>query len=232
MPRASFFLRITDAKGEPINGEAEEHDFEGAIEVTSWDWGVSDKIAKDSMKSDASSSPKEAGSDSRTVGQGETGGESYLPTPLRFSKPTDRSTTRLLTAMLNGEKLLSAVFTLRQQWRVGTGDGSEKNEEFLLDLQLFDVRITGYDFNARSSSFDVELDEDWVFSYRTIRFNYRSAPGDYKHGPGLFDEFVLPPGSTTKALKKPEPTSKETQKRLDEQQAEIERLRRAKSASG
>ena len=233
MPRASFFLRITDSQGEPIKGEAEEHDFEGAIEVTSWDWGVADKIAKDRMKTgDAASSETGVSGESRNAREGETGKETYLPTPLRFSKPTDRSTTRLLYAMINEEKLLSAVFTLRQQWRAGVGDGTETNEEFLLHLLLNDVRITGYDFNARSSSLDVELDEDWVFSYRTIQFDYRSAPGKYRHGPGLFDEFVLPPGSTTKALKKPEKSTKDLDKEMAELRAENEKLRRAKGSSG
>lgn len=232
MPRASFFLRITDAKGDSINGEAEEHDFEGAIEVTSWDWGVSDKIAKDLMKTDATSTTKADGGASREARTGETGGKTYLPTPLRFSKPTDRSTTRLLTALLKGEVLQSATFTLRQQWRAGTGDGSEKNEEFKLHLMLFDVRVTSYDFNARSSSFDVELEEDWVFSYKTIQFDYKSAPGQYRHGPGLFAPFDLPAGSTTKALKKPEPTAKDAMKELAELKAENERLRRSKGSSG
>ena len=116
--------------------------------------------------------------------------------------------------------------------RAGVGDGTETNEEFLLHLLLNDVRITGYDFNARSSSLDVELDEDWVFSYRTIQFDYRSAPGKYRHGPGLFDEFALPPGSKTKALKKPEPTAKDAMKELADLRAENEKLRRAKGSSG
>ena len=238
MPRASFFLRITDAEGGEIKGEAQEHDFDGAIEVTQWDWAVSDKKAKEGTQGDAASGGKSAGGESRGAREGEAGEQSYLPTPLRFSKATDRATTRLLYAMINGETLQSAIFTLRQQWRVGTGGGREKDDEFKLHLQLYDVRVTSYDFNARASSFDVELDEDWVFSYRRIQFNYESAPGEYaegseiKKGPGLFPEFFLPAGSTTKALKKPEMTNKEMQKRIDEQQAEIDRLRRSKSAPG
>jgi len=228
MPRASFFLRIPAEKDGPVvvEGEAEEHDFEGTIEVTSWDWGVSDKASKDAAPKDAA---KDGGKQHIAKGHGNTGDQSYEPKPLRFTKATDRSTTRLLTAMLNGDKFPSARFTLRQQWKVGTGDGREEDEEFLLHLILTDVRVTSYNFNAHSEQ---DLDEDWVFSYRTIQFDYESAPGRYKNGPGPGEEFVLPPGSTTTALKKPTRTTGDVQKDVDglradheRQKAEIDRLK-------
>ena len=236
MPRASFFLRISTDQGDEVKGEAEEHDFEDAIEATSWDWGVSDKASKDAASKEAA---KDGSKQHAAIGHGNTGEQSYEPNPLRFTKATDRSTTRLLTAMLNGELFPSAMFTLRQQWKVGTGDGRERDEEFLLHLILTDVRVTSYTFNARSEQ---DLDEDWVFSYRTIQFDYKSA-GRYGKGPGLGEEFVLPPGSTTPALKKPARTAGDVQKDVDglmanseRQKVEIERLkadnerlRRAKS---
>jgi hypothetical protein len=120
---------------------------------------------------------------------------------------------------------------LRQQWKVGIGGGREIDEEFLLELILKDVRVTSYSFNARSEQ---DLDEDWVFSYRTIQFDYKSA-GEIK-SPGLGEEFVLPPGSTTKALKKPQRTTVDIDKDLagvkadnERLKADNERLRRSKS---
>jgi type VI protein secretion system component Hcp len=225
MPRASFFLQIPAPKhgAVVVAGEAEEQDFEGSIEATSWDWGVSDKASKDAAQKDAA---KDGGKQDIAKGHGNTGDQSYEPKPLRFTKSTDRSTTRLLTAMLNGETFPSAMFTLRQQWKVGTGDGKEKDEEFLLHLTLTDVRVTSYNFSAHSEQ---DLDEDWVFSYRTIQFDYKSAPGLYKTGPGLFEEFVLPPGSTTTALKKRERTTGDIDKDLAAVKADNERLRRSKS---
>lgn len=222
MPAASFFLKISTDQGGKVEGEAEEHGFVGAIEAKSWDWGVSDKASKDAAKD---------GSKQHTAeGHGNTGDQSYEPNPLRFTKVTDRSTTRLLTAMLTGEMFPKATFTLRQQWKAGTGDGRERDEEFRLDLILTDVRVTSYIFNASSEQ---DLDEDWVFNYRTIQFDYKSAPGRHNTGPGLGEEFVLPPGSTTKALKKPGPDIQKQfadQKAVNERQAaEIERLRRSKS---
>jgi type VI protein secretion system component Hcp len=230
MPRASFFLRISTDKGDMVEGEADEHDFEGAIEAKSWDWGVSDKASKDAAAKDAA---KDGGKQDPAKGHGDTGGQSYEPKPLRFTKETDRSTTRLLMAMLNGEMFPSAMFTLRQQWKAGIGGGREIDEEFLLHLILSDVRVTSYSFNASSEQ---DLDEDWVFSYRTMQFDYKSAPGRYKKGPGLGEEFVLPPGSKTTALKKPERTTADRDKDLagvkaenERLKADIERLRRSKS---
>jgi type VI protein secretion system component Hcp len=227
MPRASFFLRITSSQGEAIKGESEEHDFVGAIEVTSWDWGMSDK----GKQTQATTASPDGGARGRSSGGGETGGQSYVPTPLRFTKGTDRSTTRLLSGMLKGELFPSATFTLRQQWKTGTGDGSEKDEEFLLHVLLKDVRITSYNFNARTQNVDVDLDEDWVFSYRTIQVDYASAPGNYKdkEGWGLGEELFLPPGSTEPALKKPEVTTRDLEKRLSDMKADNDRLRRSKT---
>lgn len=237
MPRASFFLELVDRNGF-VRGEAEEHDFEGRIEVTSWDWAVSDKAAKDPASKDAAA--KDSGK--QTKGQGDTGGQSYEPKPLRFTKATDRATTRLLNAMLKGEIFPSAKFTLRQERMIGTGSGGLKKEEFLLHLMLTDVRVTSYSFNARAQTFEVDLDEDWVFSYRTIQVDYASAPGwdkEGKKGPGLGEALVLPPGSTTTALKKPQRTTVDIDKDLagmkadnERLRAENEKLRRSKSSSG
>jgi len=226
MPRASFFLQITPKQGK-VDGEAEEHDFEGAIEVTSWDWGVSDKDSKKSASEDGGAKKGTTG------GHGETGGQTYEPKPLRFTKATDRSTTRLLSALISDEVFPSAIFTLRQQWKSGQEGGKEANEEFLLHMILLDVRVTNYNFNARSQNASVDLDEDWVFDYRTLQFDYKSAPGLYMHGPGLGEQFFLPPGSKATALKKPGLDVKRSIDELkainDQNKAEIERLRRSKS---
>lgn len=233
MPAASFFLQITLEDG-VIKGEAEEEGFEGAIEVSSWDWSVSDKTAKDLMSRDnASSSAAQGGSGTPTTGgsnaanaarTGQSGEKSTQPTPVRFSKTTDRSTVRLLNAMYKDEKFKEAKFSLRQRTKRGAGDGREVQEEFLLELVLKKARVTSYDFNAQAQEGDVQMSENWEMSYDTLYYDYKSMPGR-PVGPGKSVEFG-PPDANTKAPKQPQMSQADLAKKLEQQEAELARLRR------
>lgn len=216
MPAASFFLQIKLEDG-VIKGEAEEDGFEGAIEVSSWDWSVSDKKAKDLMNQDAASGTQGgdgssgSGSGSGAGGstsarQGQTGELATQPTPVRFSKTTDRSTVRLLQAMYKDEKFKEAKFSLRQRLRRGTGSG-EVHEEFLLELVLTKARVTSYDFNAQAQEGDVQMGENWEMSYDKIYYDYKSMPGR-SVGPGKSVEFG-PPDPKTKAPRQPSKSPEE-----------------------
>lgn len=234
MPKASFFLVITPSEGDPIKGEAEEADFEGTIEVTSWDWSVSDKTAKDMMTSSSATSTTGTGtagggtatsttsSGGGGARHGQAGEQSTQPAPVRFSKASDRSTTRLLNAMYRDEKFDEARFILRSRWRVGTG-GSEAEQEFRLDLVLEKARIISYDFNARSQNLDVELDEEWEMTYDQLYYEYVS-------GPGLNGQITSvpfgPPDQSTKAAQRPHVTDEERNRSIRELEAELARLRR------
>lgn len=234
MPAASFFLQIKLEDG-VIKGEAEEEGFEGAIEVSSWDWSVSDKKAKEMMNhsdSGAQSGTSGSGGGTSTTGgsgasaarQGQSGEKATQPTPVRFSKTTDRSTVRLLQAMYRDEKFKEAKFSLRQRLRRGTGSG-EAYEEFLLELVLTKARITGYDFSAQAQESDVQMSENWEMSYDKIYYDYKSMPGR-SVGPGKSVEFG-PPDPTTKAPKQPQRTDEERDREIARLTAETERNRRA-----
>lgn len=234
MPASSFFLQIFTKDGQ-IPGDAVEHGFKGAIEVSSWDWSASDKSAATpsttgtgtpgASGTPAGGSSGSHGSSAPTRGTGSAGrDDSVEPTPIRFSKQTDRASTRLMTALGKGEIFPTAKFTLRQELRRGVA-GSEVAEQFLLELVLEDARLTSYTFGATASEHDVELSEQWAFAYKKMYWDYKSAPGGRK-APGFGPEFEIAPGSNTPAPSQPQPSTAQQQGQLNQQQQGMDQQRR------
>lgn len=219
MPASSFFLQIFLRDGQ-IEGDAVEHGFKGAIEVSSWDWSASDKSAASSSTTTtgtgtsgtAGTGSSSHGTTAQTRGTGNAGrDDSVEPTPIRFSKQTDRSSTRLMIALGKGEIFPSAKFSLRQELRIGTAA-----QEFLLELVLEDARLTSYTFGATASEHDVELSEQWAFAYKKMYLDFKNAPG--RKAPGIGAEFEMTPGSNTPAPRQPQPSAAQQQGQLDQQQ--------------
>jgi type VI protein secretion system component Hcp len=225
MPASSFFLQIFHRDGQ-IQGEATEHGFKGAIEVSSWDWSASDKSAATAATTTGTAAPgssgsRSPGSSAPTRGTGNAGrDDSVEPTPIRFSKQTDRSSTRLMQALGKGEIFPSAKFTLRQELRFGTAA-----QEFLLELVLEDARLTSYTFGATASEHDVELSEQWSFAYKSMYLDFKNAPG--RQAPGIGPVFEMAPGSNTPAPTQPQPSATQQQGQLNQQQKGMDQQQKA-----
>jgi type VI protein secretion system component Hcp len=188
MARSNHFLQVLDSGRSLIKGESEGHQpFEGAIEfvnsidVTAWDWKVSNDADKPVAASAGAAPAAPAAAAAPTVGNQ----QGVVPDVLTFHKVVDKSTIRLLQAMNSREPLTRATFTIIE-YRVAAKGGVGFRLEVVLDKPV----VTSYSLSASSSDFRVELEETWELGYNNIAFNYVSAGG-------VNADFDRPPGSPT-----------------------------------
>jgi type VI protein secretion system component Hcp len=79
MPTTTLFMRLTSEGGQAINGESEVEDFEQAIELDDWNWGIGYQLGDDS------------------------GRDEVVPTKFSFSKPPDCSSPVLMSYLYAGK---------------------------------------------------------------------------------------------------------------------------------
>lgn len=163
---AAHYLEIVDANDEPVCGESEGHDYEDAIDVVGWHWGVSDE----------SSTKSSSGSDS---GKGSSNGKEVgiEPSTFTFTKSVDASTTRLMNAMYKNEELKMVTFTLLEELDISE-QAARKAEgrrgAFRLHVVLEKVRVIGYQLDGSAADYRVDLNENWELNYSTITFLYET----------------------------------------------------------
>ena len=155
---ASLFLDLTyspwsgrfrtpgASSDKPFLGEATDAEYLDQIEISGWNWDVTQK----------SESSKKL-----TTGVNVPGPNTVVPSVLRFSKSMCRATSGMLGAMRDGE-LLKAVFALEE----------DSDADFLLRVTLDRVRILDYDLGVEGP----KISESWKLNYETIRFDYRPNP--------------------------------------------------------
>jgi type VI protein secretion system component Hcp len=198
MAVAAHYLELLDREGSRMDGESEGHDHEGQIDVTGWNWDVSDKSA---TKADAPRSSAGSGGASPTKAPAADTEEAGIePSLFTFTKAVDASTTRLMKAMDSGEVLQRATFELVE-------DMVDVKNPFRLLVALEKIVVVGYRLGGRSTEYRVDLEETWELNYTTISFDYASAGG-------MSAVFNRSPGSTKKAASKSEPDNKEMHKRI------------------
>ena len=201
MAASGSYLEIVDSQNALVAGESEGRDYEGHIDISGWDWGVTDNSSK-AGGSDDSVSKGRAGTSKASGVSGEVG---VLPSLMTFTKPVDSSTTRLMNAMYTGEKLKEATFTVREEL-VGVRDHSP--DAFRLHVRLENVTVVSYRLTGRAAEHRVDLDETWGLDYEKIEFLYETER--------MRSEFDRPPGSEKRGSEKAAPDPAQLQKKVDE----------------
>jgi type VI secretion system secreted protein Hcp len=194
---AAHYLELLDREGYRVDGESEGRGHEGQIDITSWNWDVSDKSA---AKTGASTNVAGRGvaATSAKASAGSTEEVGIDPSLFTFTKPVDCATTVLMKAMNGGELLQRATFELLEEME-------EVKNPFHLRVLLEKVTVVSYRLGGRAGEFRVDLDETWELNYTTISFDYVSAGG-------MSASFPRSPGSTKRAASKSEPDIKQVLK--------------------
>lgn len=199
MAKASQYLELIDQNGELVRGECDDGKHPDWIMVSSWDWSVTDPSALpkqgSSRGSTTGTSPNSPGAGARggsSDGHGETG-DAITPQVFGFTKQTDRSTTRLMTAMDSGVIFQSARLVIEEQFEASP-------HPFLLKIKLEDAFLVDFTWSAAASGAGRTFDETWKLNYSSIHFDYQWRGGDgVKWIPAAFDK---PPDSADTASRK------------------------------
>lgn len=134
-----------------------------------------------------------------------------MPEVFTFSKQTDRSTTRLMTAMDNGMFFSSAKLVIEEQFEAAP-------HPFYLEIRFDDAFLVGFNWSAAASGAGRTFDETWKLNYSKIYFDYNWRGGNASKIPA---EFVKPPDSASTASKKSPQTEAEKKDQLKQQLAEL-----------
>lgn len=169
MTVSAQYLELIDQSTKRVDGEAEAEGYVGMIEIDSWNWQIQDK---------------EINEGGRGTGQGSR----IEPSVFKFAKGPDRSTTRLIQAMHNGEVFAKASFTLLEEL---AGSKQATGGEFHLVIELLDVTVQHYGLSVNSGDAEVSLEESWEFSYRLVRFKYDQG--------ALQVDLIRPPGASVES---------------------------------
>lgn len=206
MPRSAHYLRLEDKHRNVVEGESEGYDFVGMIDVTNWDWNVTDQAAAKPSTKGSSGKDAVAGgkASSKSAAGGETGKKNIQPSEFTFNKYTDKATPTLMGAIYSGKRFKEACFTLREEF---AGDAARPEGTFEMTVTLTEVVVTGCSISLKASAHGVDLDETWTLHYDTIKFQL-SRPETRDAS------FDFPPGSEAEPSKRPPPTTAEELEKL------------------
>lgn len=208
------YLELYDSAGDPILGESEARGHEEHIDISGWDWSVTDNSSK---KSGASTATK-GSSTATSKGSPSTDEVGVVPSLFTFNKPVDSATTRLMRAMYIAEKLEKAIFTVREELPELR---DESPNAFRLYVTLKNVTIVSYKLNGRAAEHSVSLDETWGLDYENIEFLYATVGG-------ARSEFERPAGSAKKGSDKAVPDPLQLLKKYNE----LDQIVKAKGKGG
>ncbi|HSI61231.1 MAG TPA: type VI secretion system tube protein Hcp [Ideonella sp.] len=163
MGTLNLFMNLRAEGDRPVKGECEVEGFEGWIEIDDWSWAI-DMEHQKGRQSNA------------------------IPTLLEFSKAPDRSSTRMMSALISGKPFEVATICLV--------DATDTKMQ--LEVNLAEVRVMEYSLSGRDGEHAATLDESWTLDYRAMTFEYRMPS---KQGAWLA-EVVRPPGAEAKKAEK------------------------------
>lgn len=217
MAKASQYLRLIDQNGELVRGECDDGKHIDWIMVSSWDWSVNDPAAlpkkssgSGAAKGGSASSPVAGARAGGSDGHGETS-DAITPQMFGFTKQTDRSTTRLMTAMDNGVIFKSALLVIEEQFEAAP-------HPFYLEIKLEDAFLVDFSWSAAASGAGRTFEETWKLNYSKILFDYDWRGGVAAKIPA---EFTKPPDSADTASRKTPLTEAEkrelAQKQINEE---------------
>jgi type VI protein secretion system component Hcp len=149
MASGELYLLVKDDVGAAIEGDVTADGFVGQIDLNNWGWALK-------LLSDEDS-------------QGKSN-----PSVLKFSKPVDRSSTRLMRALHDRTVLQEAQVTMAQRVALPTSTGGRGETALHKPLRLVFKHILVIDYSLSVSSSDkaVEMEEDWTFDYRQMEVHY------------------------------------------------------------
>ena len=144
----------------------------------------------------------ELNDESRETASGSSAG--VVPSQFKLSKFPDRATTRLLSALSSGEIFSTATLTMLERSEL---------EPFQLVIDLTRARVLGYELNVTDGDTEVEMKEDWTFTYHEVTFTYYDQAVS---GGNLDVVLTRPPGAdlSESPLKAPSPAASELLKSL------------------
>lgn len=156
-----FFLKL-----DGIQGESNDQDHAGEIEIDGWSFGVNEDDVDDTRASRPSGGRDNLpvfrrGGDASSFGQALTG--SVRVGDLSLSKSVDAASAPLMKAATTRQKIAKAILTCRK------ASGAEGLE--YLQIQLQDVLVTRWVANADGDS--LLPSEKLVLSYTRIEFTYQ-----------------------------------------------------------
>jgi type VI protein secretion system component Hcp len=211
---ASQYLKLVDTNGNIVQGECYDAEHMNEISLTGWDWGVVDPAAvpKDPVKATAAT----AAAAKPAKPEGDTD-NNIKPAWLSIAKQTDRSTVRLLQAVDNGEVFPSATLVIEEEFEAAP-------LPFLMKVELTDVFLVDFGWNASAGNAGLEFTETWKLNYSNIKFSYlwRGSPPGWLHV-----DFDRPPNLDEGTNQKVPPSANE--KKAEAQRLADEAARRAKS---
>lgn len=142
------YLKLLDKGGAQVPGEVVTPAYEGQIACADWsiDIGMQARDGK-------------TGRGARSIGM----------SLFKFSKAPDKSSTRIMAALRDGEQFSQAIFTIYEELQ-GSQDLTEGN--FHLVIKLNQVTVHGYQVQGETSDKEVTLKEQCSFYYQSIYFDY------------------------------------------------------------
>lgn len=199
MGKASQFLKLVDKNGNMVEGECFNHEHLKQIDLSGWNWDVSDPQVQ---KSAGKSKTDEA---SKAKPKPKSGGESTdtkpKPSKFSFTKKTDKSSMRMLTAMDRGEVFPTAVLVLKEEYQ-----GAEAAQPFYLEIEMKEVFIVSFGWQANAEGAGMTFEESWEFNYTDIHFRYLWRGGN---AGWIQQVFNRPPDSADGTSTKTPPTKAE-----------------------
>jgi type VI protein secretion system component Hcp len=149
MASGELYLLLKDDVGAAIEGDVIADGFAGQIDLNNWGWNL--KLLDDEDS------------------QGKSN-----PSLLKFSKPVDRSSTRLMRALHDRTVLQEAQVTMAQRIALPTSSGGRGDPVVHKPLRLVFKHILVIDYALKVTSSDkaVEMSEDWTFDYRQMEVHY------------------------------------------------------------
>lgn len=163
MGSINLYMDLRAEGDRQVKGDCEVEGFEGWIEIDDWSWALDMEHVK-GRQSNA------------------------IPTLLEFSKAPDRSSTRLMSALVSGKPFEQATICL-----VDATDTHLQLRVSLAELRVMECGLSGRDGDRAAT-----LDESWTFDYRQIAFEYHMPS---KKGAWLA-EVYRPPGTEARKADK------------------------------
>lgn len=201
--KSSQFLKFADRSGKVllVEGECIDDEHYNEIDISDWDWSVSDPSA---AKKEAATDASSKGTPAKSVAKAAPGqkGDKISPSRFRFSKRTDKSTVRLLSAMDKGEVFPVVELSIEEEYQK-----QDDYVPFQMKITLSDAFVVDVDWRVTAADARVDMEEDWELNYREIRFDYLYRGKDGKGWiPAVFKR---PPESDESGMAKSPPSASE-----------------------
>jgi type VI secretion system secreted protein Hcp len=144
MAAVDFFLKI-----EGIDGESEDREHRGELEILSWSWGVTN---------------------TGSAGAGGGGGAGKaVAQDFHFAQSLNKSSPKLFLACATGQHIKKATLTCR---KAGAGD---KTKDYLV-IKMEDVLVSSYQTGGSSGSDALPTDQ-FSLNFAKIHWTYTAGDG-------------------------------------------------------